>query len=76
MMQRAAQEGQFTAHPEQYYTHGIAFWSHNSVQFGSPLDVEGPTQGSEQEEMLKKIEKHRATHEKYARNTRVQKCCV
>ncbi|KAH0669898.1 hypothetical protein KY289_024391 [Solanum tuberosum] len=59
--QRAAQEGQFTAHPEQYYTLGIAFRGPNSVQFGSPMDVEWPTQDSEQEEMLKKmknIEQH------------------
>ncbi|KAH0644143.1 hypothetical protein KY284_032027 [Solanum tuberosum] len=53
--QRAAQEGQFTVHPEQYYNHGIAFGGPNSVQFGSPIDVERPTQGSDQEEMLKKM---------------------
>ncbi|XP_010314108.1 uncharacterized protein [Solanum lycopersicum] len=59
--QRAAQDGQFTPHPEQYYTPGIAFGGPNSVQFGSPIDVETPTPGSEQEEMLKKmksIEQH------------------
>ncbi|KAH0672826.1 hypothetical protein KY290_025053 [Solanum tuberosum] len=29
--QRSAQEGQFTAHPEQYYTPGIAFGAPKSV---------------------------------------------
>ncbi|KAH0672913.1 hypothetical protein KY290_025194 [Solanum tuberosum] len=53
--QRATQEGQFTAHPKQYYTPGIAFGAPNSVQFGSPMDVERPTQDSEQEEMLKNM---------------------
>ncbi|XP_010324801.2 uncharacterized protein [Solanum lycopersicum] len=59
--QRAAQDGQFTTHPEQYYTPGIAFGGPNSVQFSSPIDNERPTPGSEQEEMLKKmksIEQH------------------
>ncbi|KAH0741196.1 hypothetical protein KY290_034239 [Solanum tuberosum] len=59
--QRAAQEGQFTIHLEQYYTSGIAVGVPNSVQFGPLIDVERPTQGSEQEEMLKKmksIEQH------------------
>ncbi|WMV45395.1 hypothetical protein MTR67_038780 [Solanum verrucosum] len=59
--QRAAQEGQFIVYPEQYHTLGIAFGDPNSVQFGSPIDVERPTQGSEQEELLKKmksIEQH------------------
>ncbi|KAH0717187.1 hypothetical protein KY285_013218 [Solanum tuberosum] len=57
----AAQEGQFTVHPKQYYTPGITFGGPNSVQFGSPIDVERQTQGSEQEEILKKmksIEQH------------------
>ncbi|XP_015074763.1 uncharacterized protein LOC107018719 [Solanum pennellii] len=53
--QRATQEGNFTTHPEKYYTPGIAFWGPNSVKFGYPIDVERPTQGSEQEEMLKKL---------------------
>ena len=59
--QRETQDGQFSTHPEQYYTPGIAFWGPNSVRFGSPIDVESPTQGSEQEEMLKQmksIEQH------------------
>ena len=63
--QRAAQEGQFTTHPEQYYTLGIEFGGPNFVQFGSPIDVERPTPVSEQEEMLKKMKKHRATHEEH-----------
>ena len=37
--QRAAQDGQFITHPEQYCTSGIAFGGPNSVQFGSPIDV-------------------------------------
>jgi len=53
--QRAAQEGQFTVHPEQYYTPRIAFGGPNSVQFGSPIDVEGGPQVSEREKMLKKM---------------------
>ncbi|WMV34385.1 hypothetical protein MTR67_027770, partial [Solanum verrucosum] len=53
--QRATQEGQFTVHPEQYYTPGIVFGGPNSIQFGSPIDVERPPQVSEQEEMLKKM---------------------
>ncbi|XP_015161970.1 uncharacterized protein [Solanum tuberosum] len=55
--QRATQEGQFTVHPEQYYTPGIAFGGPNSVQFGSLIDVERPPQVSEQEEMLKKMKR-------------------
>ncbi|WMV24890.1 hypothetical protein MTR67_018275 [Solanum verrucosum] len=50
--QRAAQEGQFTIHPEQYYTPGIAFRGLNSVQFSSPFNVERLTQGSEQDKMF------------------------
>ncbi|KAK4710014.1 hypothetical protein R3W88_004527 [Solanum pinnatisectum] len=59
--QRAAQDEQFTARPEQYYTPGIIFGGPKSVQFGSLINVERPTQGSELEEMLKKmksIEQH------------------
>jgi len=52
--QRAAQEGQLTTHLEQYYTPGVAFEGPNSVQFGSLIDIERPTQGLEQKEMLKK----------------------
>ncbi|KAH0728167.1 hypothetical protein KY284_004032 [Solanum tuberosum] len=49
--QRAAQEGQLTTHLEQYYTPGVAFEGPNSVQFGSLIDIERPTQGLEQKEM-------------------------
>ncbi|KAK4708575.1 hypothetical protein R3W88_029500 [Solanum pinnatisectum] len=56
MTQRSAQEGQFTAHPEQYYTPGIAFRGPNSVQFGSPIDVETPTQGSYIEQHMKSMQ--------------------
>ncbi|XP_027772388.1 uncharacterized protein LOC114076889 [Solanum pennellii] len=64
VVQRAAQEGHFTTHPEKYHTPGIEFGGPNYVKFGTPIDVERPTQSSEQEEILKKmkrIEQHMKT---------------
>lgn len=57
LIHRETQVEQFTSHPEQYFTQGIAFRGHKYVQFSSLIDVERNTHVLEQDEMLKRMKR-------------------